>query len=328
MEGQNSVAPAKDPLNPVNQSSPKAASVNCAGISTPGYNPRWRKVKYNKQWCSINQCSSEGKLWTKLVTGVHDLESILGAAVRPDAKTLVGPLPLCQEQMYKTLKPPSSCSTVKHATNAFIVFTVVKCPNVQLISKFLVKTTDFEGTISPHDDQICYACYKAQLTIVKQIENPQTSTDSDLEKLLNDAKSSMDPDDVEEVILYATKVTAIQIGEELLEHRAVLLPTAYDWFTQEVHQTLRSQVIPDTELSQVVTPQWLHIHSQLSCVLKQHLAFISKIKKYGTVLYRYYGGDIFLSLNAALGQLRLNQQLHQRPMSTETNVPENKANEP
>ena len=113
MEGQNSVAPAKDPLNPVNQSSPKAASVNCAGISTPGYNPRWRKVKYNKQWCSINQCSSEGKLWTKLVTGVHDLESILGAAVRPDAKTLVGPLPLCQEQMYKTLKPPSSCSTVK-----------------------------------------------------------------------------------------------------------------------------------------------------------------------------------------------------------------------
>ena len=42
----------------------------------------------------------EGKLGT---TGVHDLESILGVAVRVDAKMLVGPLPLCQEhygQMY------------------------------------------------------------------------------------------------------------------------------------------------------------------------------------------------------------------------------------
>ena len=46
--------------------------------------------------------------------------------------------------------------------------------------------------------------YKAQLTIVKQIENPQTSTNSDLEILIIDAKSDMpsvDPGDVEEVIL-------------------------------------------------------------------------------------------------------------------------------
>ena len=256
------------------------------------------------------------------MAGVHDLESILGTAVRLDAKTLVSPLPLCQKhyrQMYKTLNLSQfmfNCKTCNKRLHN--IHSCRKCPNVQLISKILVETTDFEGTIF-HDDQICYACYKAQLTIVKQIKNPQTSTDSDLEKLLNDAKSdvpSIDPDDVEEVILYAAKVTAIRVGEELLEHRAVLLPTAYDWFTQKVHQTLTSQVMPNTDLSQVA-----------SCVLKQHLAFICKIKKYGTVLYRY-GGDIFLSLNAALGQLRLNQQLHQRPISTETKVPENKANEP
>ena len=59
-----------------------------------------------------------------------------------------------------------------------------KCPNVLLIQ---LETTDFEGTIS-HDDRICYACYKAQLMIVKQIENPQTSTDSDLEVLIVDTK--------------------------------------------------------------------------------------------------------------------------------------------
>ena len=118
----------------------------------------------------------------------------------------------------------------------------------------------------------------------------------------------MDPesDDVEEVILYAAKVTAIRVGEELLQNRAILLPTAYDWFTQEVHHTLRNQVIPKTELNQLASPQWLR--SQLSCVLRQHLAFICKIKKYGTVLYRY-GGDILLSLNVALGQLRLNHYI-------------------
>ena len=65
-----------------------------------------------------------------------------------------------------------------------------KCPSDQLINKFLVETTDIEGILA-HDDQICFACYKAQLAIIKQIENPQTSTDSDLEKLLNDTKSDV-----------------------------------------------------------------------------------------------------------------------------------------
>ena len=70
----------------------------------------------------------------------------------------------------------------------------------------------------------------------------------------------------EEVILYAAKVTAIRVGEELFQHRAIL-PTAYDWFTQELHHTLRNQVIPNTELNELASPQWLR--SQLSCVLRQ-----------------------------------------------------------
>ena len=73
-------------------------------ISTPGYIPRWsRKIKCDTQWCSMNQCCS-GQLWTKLVTSVHDLECILGTVVRPEAKTLVGPLPLCQEHYRQLLK--------------------------------------------------------------------------------------------------------------------------------------------------------------------------------------------------------------------------------
>ena len=47
---------------------------------------------------------------------------------------------------------------------------------------------------------------------------------------------------LEEVILYAAKVTAIRVGEALFQHRAVHLPTAYDWFTQEVHHTLSNQI--------------------------------------------------------------------------------------
>ena len=127
----------------------------CKLISNPGYNPRWRKVKYDKQWCSINQCSSEGKLWTKLVTGVHDLESILGIAMRPDAKTLVSPLSLCQEhyrQMYKTLNPFQFMFNYKTCNKCLHnIHSCRKCPNVQLINKILVETTDFKCTIS-HDD--------------------------------------------------------------------------------------------------------------------------------------------------------------------------------
>ena len=126
---------------------------------------------------------------------------------------------------------------------------------------------------------------------------------------------------------YASKVTAIKVGEELLEQRALLLPTAYDWFTSEVNQILRlrNQSIPNTELNEVASPQWLR--SQFSSLLKQHIAFFCKIKKYGTVLYRY-GGDLLHSLNIALGQHRLNQQLHNRLVPTETKVAENEANEP
>ena len=137
---------------------------------------------------------------------------------------------------------------------------------------------------------------------------------------------SIVPNDIEEMIMHAAKIIAIKVGEELLEQRD-LLPTAYEWFTSEVTQMLRlrNQSIPNTELNHIASPQWLR--SQISCLLKQHVAYFCKIKKYGTVLCRYRG-DLH-SLNVALGQQRLNQQVHvhHRPVSTETKVAEHDANE-
>ena len=43
--------------------------------------------------------------------------------------------------------------------------------------------------------------------------------------------------------MHAAKVIAIKVGEELLEQKALLLPTAYEWVTSEV------QSIPNTELN-------------------------------------------------------------------------------
>ena len=54
-----------------------------------------------------------------------------------------------------------------------------KCPDVKLVQKILDEITDFDSTISP-DDQFCNACYKAQLLLIKQAKDPQTSNDDDL----------------------------------------------------------------------------------------------------------------------------------------------------
>ena len=39
--------------------------------------------------------------------------------------------------------------------------------------------------------------------------------------------------------MHAAKVIAIKVGEELLEQKALLLPTAYEWVTSEVTRMLR-----------------------------------------------------------------------------------------
>ena len=54
---------------------------------------------------------------------------------------------------------------------------------------------------------------------------------------------SIVPNDIEEMVMHAAKVIAIKVGEELLEQKALLLPTAYEWVTSEV------QSIPNTELN-------------------------------------------------------------------------------
>ena len=182
------------------------------------------------------------------------------------------------------------------------VYSCRKCPDAQFVQKILNEISDFNSTIYP-DDQICNACYKDQLLLIKQEKDPQTSNDDDLKLLINNVKSDMPsivPNDIEEMVMHAAKVIAIKVGEELLEQRA-LLPTAYEWFTSEVTQMLRlrNQSIPNTEPNHIASPQWLR--SQISCLLKQHVAYFCKIKKYGTVLCRY-GGDLLHSLNVALGQ--------------------------
>ena len=110
------------------------------------------------------------------------------------ARNLHGQLPLCQDhyrQMYKTLNPSQfmfNCKTCNKRLKS--VHNCRKCPNVQLIQKILNETTDFDSIISS-GDQFCYACYKAQLMLIKQVEDPQTSNDDDLKLLISNVKSGI-----------------------------------------------------------------------------------------------------------------------------------------
>ena len=107
--------------------------------------------------------------------------------------------------MYKTLNLSQfifNCKTCNKWLKS--VHSCRKCPDVQLIQKILDETNDFDIIISP-DDQFCNACYKAQLVLIKQAKDPQTSNDDDLKLLISKIKSDMPtivPNDVEEMAMH------------------------------------------------------------------------------------------------------------------------------
>jgi len=92
------------------------------------------------------------------------------------------------------------------------------------------------------------------------------------------------------------RVTAMNVGEALLNQTAILLPEVYNNFTSKVYSVLEEYKLQN-EPNQCL-PKNIWLRNQLSSLLEHHMAYKCSLPKYGTVLYRY-GGDLIHALTMA-----------------------------
>ena len=154
------------------------------------------------------------------------------------------------------------------------------------------------------EDQICYACYKAHLVLIKQHTSSTTnSTDQDLtsinEKLKCELQNEKEICTQDQALLHSVSRSAILVGETLLEKNTVLLPEVYDYFQKTYAGITMSQNIVVQHGLNTISSNWLL--SELSAILEHHMAHRCSVRRYGTVLY-CYGGDLLHALNVSLGQ--------------------------
>ena len=179
------------------------------------------------------------------------------------------------------------------------------CPEPVLVQNFPEQNTEFEGKIYP-DAQVCYACYRSHLVIIKHTLNTSTSTDVDINSQIEGIKSQMcnlsDIHTIDQAYTHAVHMSAVHVGECLLKQTALLLPDVYDTFISYVTETTGlCNIQHERDIESIAKPSWLRI--QLSSLLEHHLAYRCPVKRFRTVLYRH-GGDLVHALSMSLGQNR------------------------
>ena len=252
-------------------------------IANPAFKPRWEK-KENVHECCIQDCKQSSYVISKIATK----ESLkLANSLQHKGDELPNPSPLCKshyEAIYASLNPKQSqnCGT---CGISLINQQSRPCPNPEIIVEYLGNAG---FTVSLSDgDKVCFACYKLHLAIIQH--DKQLSKDSDLQELLDEIQSRVKSisklstlNDVQALAL--DKVLA-DIAEQLLQRKAILLPTVRDIFHKYCSEILQSVNLKGIDRSNVqVTSIWLL--SNLKSELQQHLACTCVPHKYGTLLYR------------------------------------------
>ena len=133
-----------------------------------------------------------------------------------------------------------------------------KYPEPALIQQFLQQNTEFTGQISA-EDRVCYASYKAYLVT--------TSTDADLatllDKIKNETSSTSHIHTPHQALSYAAHMSAVHVGEALLNQTALLLPDVFDYFHEKLQEiTKLCGIILEQEVRNNANSTWLR--SQLS----------------------------------------------------------------
>ena len=287
-------------------------------LQNPSFTPRWRKRKEKqKTSCCVTNCS---KFMQHNCTFTNIEEVFLAANLECKTPVIPVPAPLCIEhyrKVYNVINPTqTNCATcgmsLKHCDSR-------TCPNPREIESFLTNNAAFEGHIQP-TDKVCITCYKSHLVILQKIK--LTSTDEDLHKIICDfskKKASMSGKSAwsaKEVVNEAMIRLTVEIGHQLLNGEVMLLTQVHNRVIAISKDIVDS--ISESDLKAVVSSRW--VLSSLTATFEHHITYFSKVKKYGTLIYRP-NTDLKLALvkaKWALSQGRQSTTVPKEP--TETKV--------
>ena len=238
-----------------------------------------------KNMCCIAQCPEIA------MTSLHKasseeiqsaLETVGLKCFTPEIPT---PTPLCKHHyhlIYNLVQPTQThcvtCGTsLKHSSPKV-------CPQPEVIEKHLRDNTDYDGHINNHD-KVCYACYRAHLVILKRGDDI-ASSDSHLQQLIMTLSQqiSSNVSSVKEAIDASMKRVVVDVGRELMDKNALLLPTVRDLLCQYATELLRVNNLESEDITQLVTSRW--ILSNLTATLQDHMTYKCSVRKYGTLIYR------------------------------------------
>ena len=218
---------------------------------------------------------------------------------------------LCSEHyraLYKSLNPEH------YQQNCAVCSSTIKnnnyrtCTEHKLFENHLKLHTDFQGTLSACQ-KLCMACYRFNLTVVKQMKMKSTSTttDDDFESTIRSIQTSLPTlpctiSDESQLIEMALAFTIIGIAQDLKEDKATSLPCAYSCYLDNIDMLFSMSTL--SSCPRHGTPRWLL--AQLSTRLKHHVAYTCIVKKHGIIIYR--PGRELSCLSNALFQARVSKK--------------------
>ena len=227
-------------LEPLVEIQPDSCICRCcrddiSKLSEPGFTPRWRKHSAIDECCCVPNCRTSPQKVTKLVTREElcHIFSISDQEILP-ANNESG-FPLCiihYGELYRHLHPLTrNCTTCKKRITDCTKSR--KCPNPALIQSFLRQNTNFTGEITANN-QICNACYKAHLVVIKHSNSAVESLDEDLASVIRKLRAELRNEGQihtkEQVLAHAVWESAIFVGKTLLDQNAILLPEVWEYF--------------------------------------------------------------------------------------------------
>ena len=224
-------------------------------------------------------------------------------------------IPLCKSHYHmaknRQAKSQTHCPTCKISLRNS---SVRVCPDSDRINRHLLLTGG-EGSLS-RDSQVCFACYKSQLQILKDMDMSPESTDSDLSTLICRLQESCpkvsDPTDIVDAAMHKT---IIHVAEMLLEGECLLLPSIHAFFNRSVEATSSVLRCESDDIINSITSRW--ILSNLTSALSPHLNCACKVRKHGTIIYRK-NGDLLLCLSKVLYKQHTATEPKTQPTQSET----------
>ena len=170
------------------------------------------------------------------------------------------------------------------------------CPQPEVVQAYLNEHTDFTGGIAK-SDRVCFTCYKSHLALLKQ--NNPTSRDEDLRPLVESVRTHVGMGS--DIISMATNKMLVDVGTMLLDNQATLLPIICANFHQYATELAVEQGIEESQEVKSVNSRW--ILGEITTTYQHHVAYVCKVRKYGTLVYRPTS-DIHALLSEALWKIK------------------------